>query len=1032
VPDRAEQRPPAPIPPHPPHPPHRQHPEQPPRPAAGPRPGPATGPIPRISNTGPIPRVTNTGPIPRISNTGPIPRITNTGPIPLISSTGPIPRVSNTGPMPRITNTGPIPRVSSTGPMPRLNATGPQRTLPPGAAAGDMPGYEFETRHLRRPSQGQRQGGPPGDHPARARGTGNGFDPSEPRRFRYTPTVSSGPAQDWPEDRPGFEFDGPFPAAHRRPRPATSRRPPSGPRPRRDRPASGKPTAGRPAAEQPAQSGNEWTRLLRSFLPQPERPSIAKEFKANLNFRGWALRVGVPIMTMIAVGIAVVVIVGAHSTTNSPAPGATALGFPPATLAGHDFTASPSTRGLAQSLGRVAADGSEVVAVGGQSGGRIARAQFFFSHNGGGSWSLASESVAGGGPPPPGHAATLIAGGGGNWVALGPDAIWVSGTGEAWTLVSTTGLPAPVTVLHRTSTGFIAVGANDIFVSANGVSWQRVSGPAGALDFKYLATSGGGILLAGEVNATKTIAGHPAVATVGAAWLSRDGGQHWTPVAIPAGHGATAQIAGVASMTAGFVAVRPATQAGVAVADVYRSADGAKWAFATTLGTGTGFIPGVMNGGTDGAVITGGSATGNLVAFVSAQGSQWQRTGTFGQAAGVSVSGAASIPSGAVVTAVPAGGARGVPAIKVLMAGAGSRNVSLSAIPGAVMPQVATNAVAAHGNAQVAVGSANGYPAAWMSVDGGSQWSRDAGETPAVFERPGEQQLTSVAFGGSGWVAVGGVVSGAPQHPVVVVSADGGTWAAADSEQVFTQGGLFTEQVAAGPNGYIVVGYQQTAGGRMIAAAWWSAGLDNWARSTDAVPGALDGAGDRQMLAVTATTDGYAAVGRFGDQPAAWVSVDGRQWRGIALPVPSGASRAVLLHVTAAGKTVVAVGMKQTQNSGLAPFAARSVDGGATWTETALPVPSGVAQVTALATAGDMFTATGSFGATPGHQDVVVWTSSDGLTWKASTPGGQGLTGPGIQAITGLTVSGSTLTGVGFTASLASEQPLFWQSPIRR
>lgn len=570
-----------------------------------------------------------------------------------------------------------------------------------------------------------------------------------------------------------------------------------------------------------------------------------------------------------------------------------------------------------------------------------------------------------------------------------------------------------------------------MFVSANGVSWQRVAGPAGALDFKYLATSGSSVLLAGEADATRRIAGHPAVAAVGAAWLSRDGGRQWTPVAIPAGHGAADQITGVASTTAGFVAVRPATQAGVPVADVYRSANGTTWTFGVMLGTGTGFIPGVINGGPDGAVITGGSA-GDLVAFVSAEGTQWQRTATFGQAAGVSVSGAAPIPSGAIVTAVPAGGALGAPVIKVLMAGGASRNVSLSAIPGAVSSQVATNAVAAHGNTQVAVGSANGYPAAWMSVDGGSQWTRDAGETPAVFDRPGEQQLTGVTFGGSGWVAVGDVASGTSEHPVVVVSADGGTWAAADTEPVFKQVGLFTEQVAAGVNGYVIVGYQQTASGRMIAAAWWSAGLDNWARSTDAVTGALDGTGDRQMLAVTATADGYSAVGRFGDQPAAWVSVDGREWRGIALPVPAGASRAVLLHVTAAGKTVVAVGMEQTQNNGLAPFAARSADGGATWTENSLPVPSGVAQVTALAAAGDTFTATGSFGATPGHQDVVVWTSKDGLSWKETTPGGQGLTGPGIQAITGLTVSGSTLTGVGFTASLASEQPLFWQAPIRR
>ena len=60
-----------------------------------------------------------------------------------------------------------------------------------------------------------------------------------------------------------------------------------------------------------------------------------------------------------------------------------------------------------------------------------------------------------------------------------------------------------------------------------------------------------------------------------------------------------------------------------------------------------------------------------------------------------------------------------------------------------------------------------------------------------------------------------------------------------------------------------------------------------------------------------------------------------------------------------------------------------------------------------------------------------MWTSASGSAWKAATPAGQGLTGRGIQAITGLTVSDRTLTGVGFTATPAGEQPVFWQSPVR-
>ena len=74
---------------------------------------------------------------------------------------------------------------------------------------------------------------------------------------------------------------------------------------------------------------------------------------------------------------------------------------------------------------------------------------------------------------------------------------------------------------------------------------------------------------------------------------------------------------------------------------------------------------------------------------------------------------------------------------------------------------------------------------------------------------------------------------------------------------------------------------------------------------------------------------------------------------------------------------------------------------------------------------------TGTFGARPGEQDVVVWTSPDGSTWKAATPAGAGLASPGVQAITGLATSGGTLTGVGFAATPAGEQPTLWQPRIR-
>ena len=200
------------------------------------------------------------------------------------------------------------------------------------------------------------------------------------------------------------------------------------------------------------------------------------------------------------------------------------------------------------------------------------------------------------------------------------------------------------------------------------------------------------------------------------------------------------------------------------------------------------------------------------------------------------------------------------PVITLTGVNAAARRVNIAKIPGAVEPQVAVNSIAAQGSTQVAVGSANGYPAAWTSGNGGGTWTRAVGALPAVLGRPGSQRLTSVTHGPMGWLAVGDVTAAAPEHPVVVVSADGTSWQAADGERVFGASGLFTEQAAANARGYVIVGHQnvkRVQNGRVVsvrteAAVWWSATLTGWQRGGDATAGALDGTGNRQMNAVTA------------------------------------------------------------------------------------------------------------------------------------------------------------------------------------
>jgi hypothetical protein len=786
---------------------------------------------------------------------------------------------------------------------------------------------------------------------------------------------------------------------------------------------------------------------------------------------GWVLTATV-MVALIAGGVGVSVFVTVNKN-HAQAQTAPSPDFVSATIASQDFapyTAS-SSRGITQSEGRLAGSGTEIVATAAQTGQRVPRAQFFVSLNDGRSWALGSLTAAGGGTPPPGHAAQFVAGGAGKWAAIGPDSVWTSTNGQAWTLASTAGLPRQagdqVMVLKRTGSGFLAAGENVpdadqaketpvIFLSANGTDWHRLgtgrlrlaTGDGRALDIRLAAANGNLILIAGDI-AVPAITGagksrHLVTVRIGGAWLSDDDGESWTQVSVPAGHGAQPEFSDAAATADGLLLVRPAVADGVPAADVYRSSNGTAWTFAATLTASGGFVPGLMNGGPAGAVLAGQSgqhrSSQQLIAFVSANGISWRQVPAFGSAAAEAVSGVAVTDAGAVVAA---GSSAAVPGssqqlITVTGATGHARHLNVAAIPGAAEPQLAVNAVAAHGSTQVAVGSANGFPAAWISTDGGVTWHRGTGQTPAVLDRPGIQQLISVAHGGAGWVAVGDIAAEATSHPVVLVSADGNVWSAADGESAFGAQGLSMAQAAAGRSDYVIVGDQIAVaadrGGRrsahVIAAAWWSTGLTGWQRAGDAVTGALDGNGSRQMLAVTATAAGFAAVGSHNASPAVWTTTDGRTWAEADLPVLADASGAVLTHIVAHGRAVVAIGLAQTA-TGQVPFAARSDNGGATWSESDLPVPAGAAHVTALAAADGLFIATGSFGTTPGQQNVVVWTSRDGTIWKAATPAGQGLASPGIQAITGLTASGSMVTGVGFTASPTSEQPVLWRFLIR-
>jgi hypothetical protein len=296
----------------------------------------------------------------------------------------------------------------------------------------------------------------------------------------------------------------------------------------------------------------------------------------------------------------------------------------------------------------------------------------------------------------------------------------------------------------------------------------------------------------------------------------------------------------------------------------------------------------------------------------------------------------------------------------------------------------------------LAVGTADGHPAIWHRASNGS-WTLESAAT--LNGVTGSAGLTSVAHGPAGWIAVGATSTGRATEPVILASADGVRWQPVAS--LADQAGAGTEflGVAAGRSGYAAVG-RQMIGGRTFAVLWYSADLRSWtSESNDGLDGRLAAS---TANAVTATADGFVAVGSHGADQSMWISSDGRIWRLDYVPTPDGASSATLSSVVASGTNVVAGGYAATR-AGDIPVVVVSADGGVHWRQVVLQAPDGLGVITALTAAPGGFTAAGVVGRS-GAQRAVTWTSPDGLTWSAPAQASG-------SEITALTVAGSTVAG---------------------
>ena len=739
----------------------------------------------------------------------------------------------------------------------------------------------------------------------------------------------------------------------------------------------------------------------------------------------------VPIIVLVAVAVLALALLTGHGpkagrlAADQPPPNPGAASLSPLTLG---MYAGQQQRGVFQSINRIVATGNTIVATGSQTSDGIVRQQFFVSANGGTSWQLAPVHAPGGGQAPVGYAATRLAGGPGGWVAVGPQATWTSPDGISWTQAATHGITPMLPgdqmwVLNGAGQGFLAAGTTTaggetqavIWTSRDGLTWQRktaaqlgLAGPGETVQSISYATSGDNdTVISGTV-----VKGRASYSGV---WLSADGGSAWTRVAVPVSHGATPWITGLGFDSSGLIAIRPgraAKDAGDGVA--YFSPDGRAWHYSAAVRVPGGWSPSLVKGSQYGFVVTGTTSAGQILAYTSTgTGTVWRPTAPLGNAATEMVAGATVGAGGTIIAIGSAAGSKvsQQPAFLEANTAGSVRPVSLYSIPGGTVPELAVNALAAAGGQQVAAGSADGYPAVWRQA-AGSSWALVSPPAQVSAYHSSLRALTSVTHGPSGWLAVGG------PGPVVFTSANGTAWqdAAGPGSIADDLAGVSAAAAAAGPAGYVIVGKLVGPGGTCVADVWWSQDLTSWTRAQDV----NDTSGSSQVLAVAAGAHGFVSAGSHDGKPAVWITADGRSWTTIVLPVPAGASYAVLQQVAINGDRVAALG-QETTAAGSVPFAELSVNGGTSWSQVPFAAAGPDTVVTALTADSGGFTAAAEVGE-PGQAQASLWTSANGSAWMRSNV--KGVTGAqpgGSYQITALAPSGSGVTGIGSTVTEQSQ-----------
>ncbi len=665
--------------------------------------------------------------------------------------------------------------------------------------------------------------------------------------------------------------------------------------------------------------------------------------------------------------------------------------------------AGQAQRGVFQTLSRIASSGGTMVTTGSQTnqGGTVARQQFRVSSDGGKTWRLAPVRLPDGGQPPLGYLAPLIAGGPDGWMAEGQNAIWTSPDGQSWTLAATHGITQEpgdvIDVVTSTADGFLAAGQEKtsdggteaaVWISHDGLTWQRIT--ASQLG---LTTSG---TVAQDISYATSRGNDTVISDGTSVWLSTSGGSAWTPVTVPVDHGARSQISGVSFDGSGLIAVRPGTTVGGTSDGVaYFSPNGQTWQYTGTIDPAGGWSPVVVKGSTYGFVVTGTTTRNQRVAYTSTgNGASWRPTGSLGGVSSES-SLVPTVASGGNVVAV--GSTHGTATSQQAVLVEANTTGGVRSVPLASIPAITVTSTAVADGEQIAVGSADGYPAIWRKASGGS-WAL-ASSLSLVSGTTGLAQLTDVTHGSAGWLAVGF------PGPVILTSANGITWKPVSGSMTRDLADVVSITTAAGPAGYVIAGSELKSGGGCTADVYWSPNLTSWTEAHDVNLAT----GSFVVLGVAAGPDGFVSVGSRDGMPVVWTTTDGRAWTTRELPVAADVTAGQVSEVAINANRVVAMG-KETTKAGVMPLAELSTSGGTSWQQVPFGSLGPDTVITAVTQNSGGFTAASESGGPAGDLDAAVWTSVTGAGWTQSSV--NGLTGSGSHEISALARSGSTVTGI--------------------